>query len=235
MKRFTQYLIEVAMSASDALATLGLKSGFTPDQLKQAYKKAATQNHPDRGGNTQKMQAVNAAREVLANLSHNTQDDDQEQSTNEYAPHPQTNDIRYMQIYEMFRRELNAEVRSKIGDGQIRVPLMKGSNSVKHNGNPVVIVISRQKNMLGTEYDVRGIFEVTKTMLKPLMRFNTSSYDRTVWESKRSVMWLMKKLLDLRNDDHLTRNNTIAEDAKKLQTLLDYYQKNQTKIDPNIK
>lgn len=34
MKRFTQYLIEVAMSASDALATLGLKSGFTPDKLK---------------------------------------------------------------------------------------------------------------------------------------------------------------------------------------------------------
>lgn len=50
----------------DALARLGLKPGFTLDDLKRAYKRAIRIAHPDAGGSAQAAQAVNAARDVIA-------------------------------------------------------------------------------------------------------------------------------------------------------------------------
>ncbi|MHC2633953.1 hypothetical protein ACVME5_006636 [Bradyrhizobium liaoningense] len=50
----------------DALATLGLNSGFTLSDLKRAYKLAIRFAHPDAGGSAAAAQAVNAARDLIA-------------------------------------------------------------------------------------------------------------------------------------------------------------------------
>jgi hypothetical protein len=50
----------------DALATLGLGPGFTPADLKRAYKQAIRLAHPDAGGSAAAAQAVNAARDFIA-------------------------------------------------------------------------------------------------------------------------------------------------------------------------
>jgi len=63
MYSFKEFLLE--MSYQDALSALGLSAGFSADELKAAYKKAAIANHPDRGGSEEMMKKVNAANDML--------------------------------------------------------------------------------------------------------------------------------------------------------------------------
>jgi len=65
------------MSIDDARAHLGLPLKWTKEDLKAAYKRAALDNHPDRGGSTAKMAAINAAYQVLQKVpSRSVPDDD---------------------------------------------------------------------------------------------------------------------------------------------------------------
>lgn len=58
-----------SVSQAVAMKTLGLSSRFTEEDLKAAYRKAAKENHPDRGGSTEKMQNINTAYEALKGKS----------------------------------------------------------------------------------------------------------------------------------------------------------------------
>ena len=50
---------------SDHYATLGVPRTATPDEIKRAFRKLASQHHPDKGGNTQKFQEIQAAYDTL--------------------------------------------------------------------------------------------------------------------------------------------------------------------------
>ena len=66
MKGFIEWLLEAAMDMPSALAIFGIaQPPESEEELKTLYKKLAMQNHPDRGGSTQKMQELNAARDYL--------------------------------------------------------------------------------------------------------------------------------------------------------------------------
>ena len=54
------------MTHSEACVILGLPPTFSERELKGAYRRAAAANHPDRGGNVQRMVLVNEAYEVLS-------------------------------------------------------------------------------------------------------------------------------------------------------------------------
>lgn len=45
--------------------TLGVERGATPAQIRRAFRKLASQHHPDRGGDTERMKRVNDAFAVL--------------------------------------------------------------------------------------------------------------------------------------------------------------------------
>ena len=45
--------------------TLGVNRDATPDQIKQAYRKLASQHHPDKGGNKARFQEIQAAYSIL--------------------------------------------------------------------------------------------------------------------------------------------------------------------------
>jgi curved DNA-binding protein CbpA len=235
MKTFLNFLIEAAMSTPDALKTLGLSSNYTDDQLKTAYKKMAVANHPDKGGSVAKMQQINVARDVLSNPTANqtSNRNDYEDEDDTYSPYPQTRTITSTLAFSFFREQLNAEVRSKIGEGQIRVPLMSRGSQYKRNNNPVIILIQRQTNMLGTEYDVRGIYEATLNGkgLKLLVKIAHDDSERCVWESIKSVRWLILEIQKLQLLDAMS----LTQVAGKLAERLKYYSKNQTKIDSNVK
>ncbi|MBD9406234.1 DnaJ domain-containing protein [Acidovorax sp. ACV02] len=53
------------MSRPDHYATLGVAPDASLDDIKRAYRRAARHAHPDRGGNHERMQALNQAKEVL--------------------------------------------------------------------------------------------------------------------------------------------------------------------------
>jgi molecular chaperone DnaJ len=50
---------------SDHYATLGVAKTATPDEIKRAFRKLASQHHPDKGGDTAKFQSIQAAYDTL--------------------------------------------------------------------------------------------------------------------------------------------------------------------------
>jgi molecular chaperone DnaJ len=52
---------------TDHYQTLGVDRNATPDQIKRAYRKLASQHHPDKGGDKTKFQEVQAAYDTLGN------------------------------------------------------------------------------------------------------------------------------------------------------------------------
>jgi DnaJ-class molecular chaperone len=50
---------------SDHYATLGVAKTATPDEIKRAFRKLASQHHPDKGGDTKKFQEIQAAYDTL--------------------------------------------------------------------------------------------------------------------------------------------------------------------------
>lgn len=68
MLTFEEFLIEQELDVEDARSLLGLPVGFSPDELKAAYHKAAKQNHPDSGGSGEVMKQINAAYSKLKTL-----------------------------------------------------------------------------------------------------------------------------------------------------------------------
>jgi DnaJ-class molecular chaperone len=65
VRTFKEFLSE-NLSVRDALKILGLKSiKFTTDELRNAFHREAKKNHPDLGGQIDKMKLVNVAHQVL--------------------------------------------------------------------------------------------------------------------------------------------------------------------------
>ena len=50
----------------DLYAVLGVTKDATPDQIKKAYRKLASQHHPDKGGDTNKFQEIQTAYDTLS-------------------------------------------------------------------------------------------------------------------------------------------------------------------------
>lgn len=50
---------------TDHYATLGVSKTATPDEIKRAFRKLASQHHPDKGGDTAKFQQIQAAYDTL--------------------------------------------------------------------------------------------------------------------------------------------------------------------------
>lgn len=54
---------------TDHYATLGVARTATADEIKRAFRKLASQHHPDKGGDTAKFQAIQAAYDVLGDAA----------------------------------------------------------------------------------------------------------------------------------------------------------------------
>ena len=51
---------------ANAYETLGVPKGASEDEIKRAYRKLASQHHPDKGGDTQRFQEIQSAYETLS-------------------------------------------------------------------------------------------------------------------------------------------------------------------------
>lgn len=68
MKSYNEFLLIEGMNVSQAFEILEIDPKKEFD-LRDAYKKAAIKNHPDKGGSTEKMQMVNAAYDLLQKMN----------------------------------------------------------------------------------------------------------------------------------------------------------------------
>jgi len=59
----------------DLYKILGIDNNATPEDIKQAYRKAAQLNHPDKGGDTELFQQIKTAYEVLSDTERRQQYD----------------------------------------------------------------------------------------------------------------------------------------------------------------
>jgi len=59
----------------DHYATLGVARNATQDEIKQAFRKLASKNHPDKGGDTKKFQEIQAAYDTLGDATKRQQYD----------------------------------------------------------------------------------------------------------------------------------------------------------------
>lgn len=57
--------------------TLGVANTATPDEIKKAYRKLASQHHPDKGGDTAKFQQIEEAYRILSDTNQRAQYDSQ--------------------------------------------------------------------------------------------------------------------------------------------------------------
>ncbi len=53
------------MSYAEALKVLDVPLGASPEEINKAYKRKAIENHPDRGGDPEKMVEINVAKDIL--------------------------------------------------------------------------------------------------------------------------------------------------------------------------
>ena len=60
---------------SDHYSTLGVAKTATQDEIKKAYRKLASQHHPDKGGDTKKFQDIQTAYETLGDEQKRSQYD----------------------------------------------------------------------------------------------------------------------------------------------------------------
>ena len=60
---------------SNHYETLGVSKSATPEEIKRAYRKLASQHHPDKGGDTAKFQQVEEAYRVLSDPAQRQQYD----------------------------------------------------------------------------------------------------------------------------------------------------------------
>jgi DnaJ-class molecular chaperone len=60
---------------SDHYQTLGVQRNANPDEIKKAYRKLASQHHPDKGGDKAKFQEIQSAYETLADQQKRSQYD----------------------------------------------------------------------------------------------------------------------------------------------------------------
>lgn len=86
----------------DPYKTLGINRNASPDDIKRAYRKLASQHHPDKGGNTAKFQEIQQAYEALTNPKPQHQ-----QSHEDWGPFEHSGHFDFDNIFNMFGARFN--------------------------------------------------------------------------------------------------------------------------------
>lgn len=84
-------------------ATLGVSETATPEEIKKAYRKLASQHHPDRGGDTAKFQEIEQAYRVISDPQQREQYDLERSGRGFRQFHFNTGDFQHEDIADIFR------------------------------------------------------------------------------------------------------------------------------------
>lgn len=95
----------------DLYAVLGVSKSATPDEIKKAYRKLASQHHPDKGGDTAKFQQIQEAYAVLSDSQKRSEYDNPRPQFSQFTNNPNgfSFNMGGMDINEMFSQIFNQQ------------------------------------------------------------------------------------------------------------------------------
>jgi curved DNA-binding protein len=99
---------------TDHYATLGVARLATQDEIKQAFRRLASQHHPDKGGDTHRFQEIQAAYEVLGDESRRAQYDNPQPQFGHGGTHFNMNDIFGAMFGQHFQQRRPSHVRMSL-------------------------------------------------------------------------------------------------------------------------
>jgi DnaJ-class molecular chaperone len=102
---------------TDYYAALGVPKTATADEIKRAFRKLASQHHPDKGGDTQKFQAIQQAYATLGDDQKRVEYDNPRPQFSEFQGHPGSvniNDIFGQMFGQQFAQQHQRPRRSHV-------------------------------------------------------------------------------------------------------------------------
>jgi curved DNA-binding protein len=93
---------------------LGVKTSATADEIKKAYRKLASQHHPDKGGDVKKFQEIEEAYRTLGDVEKRNQYDNPATNFGSFGQHPGMQGFDFDTIFDIFG--------ARFGQGQQRRP-----------------------------------------------------------------------------------------------------------------
>ena len=86
----------------DLYRVLGVDKTATSDQIKKSYRKLASKNHPDKGGDTKKFQEIQTAYDILSNTEKRAEYDNPRNSRNPIPPEFHNGQFDFNAIFDKF-------------------------------------------------------------------------------------------------------------------------------------
>jgi len=96
-------------TSTDHYKTLGVKTSATPDEIKKAYRRLASQHHPDKGGDTAKFQEIQTAYDTLSDAQRRSEYDNPRPQWGNFGqhPHPSSQHFDFETIFDVFGTRFN--------------------------------------------------------------------------------------------------------------------------------
>lgn len=131
----------------DHYSTLGVSKAATPDEIKKAYRKLASQHHPDKGGNTAKFQEIEEAYRVLSDPAQRQQYDNPQPNFGGFNFRQQSGQpFDFDNIFNMFGAQFNQTQQRQ--RAQARMSLWIQLSDVASGGKRTVSVGSHSGSQI---------------------------------------------------------------------------------------
>ena len=149
----------------DHYKTLGVNSTAAPDEIKKAYRKLASQHHPDKGGDTAKFQQIQTAYDVLSNPNKRAEYDNPRPQFGNFGqhPHPSSQHFDFETIFDVFGTKFNQTRQRQAAISRVNltislVDVVTGGKRTIGLGGRITIEIDLPKGINnGDSVQYRGI------------------------------------------------------------------------------
>ena len=108
---------------TDLYATLGVPRTAAADEIKKAYRKLASQHHPDKGGDTAKFQQIQTAYDTLSDPAKRQQYDSPQPQWGNFAQNTGGQQFDFNTIFNVFGAQFNQQRRQQTPISKINVSI----------------------------------------------------------------------------------------------------------------
>ena len=127
--------------------TLGVDRNATPDEIKRAYRRLASQHHPDKGGDKNKFQEIEAAYRTLSDPQLKAQHDNPNPFGGGFGPGMNSQSFNFESIFDIFGARFQHPQQQQRRAQHAIMTLWITLRDVAQGGNRSISVGTHQGNM----------------------------------------------------------------------------------------